>query len=102
MNRYQRFDELLVAAKQLHDKKGRDYEGNGRPYENLREGEDWGVEPWKMAMMRAGEKLRRVKSFAKGQNLENESAFDSLMDIAILSLIAYALLEEEVTVRPCG
>lgn len=95
-NRYQRFDELLVRMKALHDSKGKDYEGNGRPYENLREGEDWGVEPWKMAMMRAGEKMRRLKSLAHGQTLENESAFDTFIDIAILSAIGFVLYEEQV------
>jgi hypothetical protein len=79
----------------IHDAKGQDYEGNGRPYENLREGEDWGVQPWVMSMMRVGEKMRRVKSFAQKGTLQNESLTDSLMDIAILSLIAIVLMEEE-------
>lgn len=90
-----RFAELLRDMQALHDAKGQDYEGNGRPYENLREGEDWGVQPWVMTMMRVGEKMRRVKSFAQKGTLQNESLTDSLMDIAILSLIAIQLLEEE-------
>lgn len=92
--RYPRFNELLTLMKTTHDAKGADYEGNGRPYENIRTGEDWGVEPWKMAMMRVGEKLKRLQSYAQKGSLNNESAFDSLLDIAVLSLIGYVLLEE--------
>lgn len=94
MERYKRFDELLVQIKALHDSKGQDYEGNGRPYENIRAGEPWGIEPWKYAMLRCSEKMRRLQTFSTTGSLNNESAFDSLIDIAVLSLIAYVLLEE--------
>lgn len=93
--RYGRFNELLKTMKDIHDKKGADYEGSGRPYENIRAAEQWGIEPWVLAMMRVGEKLRRVQTFAHTKTLNNESASDSLMDIAILSLIALVLLEEK-------
>lgn len=92
--RYPRFNELLKIMKTTHDKKGADYEGKGRPYENLRASEEWAIKPWIMAMMRVGEKLKRLQSYAQQGSLNNESAFDSLLDIAILSLIAYVLLEE--------
>lgn len=94
--RYKRFSELLALMKTTHDSKGADYEGNGRPYENLRAAEDWGVGSWKYALMRCEEKTRRLKSYAQGATLNNESAFDSLLDNAVLHLIAYVLLEEEL------
>lgn len=100
--RYKRFGELLTQMKTLHDAKGKDYEGNGRPYENLRSGEKFGVRPWIMASMRANEKMHRLQSFAQTESLNNESAFDSLIDIAILSMIAYVLLEEETTKTDTG
>lgn len=93
--RYTRFDELLSLMKSTHDSKGKDYEGNGKPYANIRAAEDWGMGSWKYAMMRADEKMRRLKSFAQTGTLSNESAYDSLLDIAVLSLIGYVLLEEE-------
>lgn len=95
MDRYQRFNDLLIEMKELHDSKGADYEGKGRPYENIRASEQWGVEPWKMAMMRVSEKMRRIQSYANGTTLNNESVFDSLKDCSILCMIAYVLLEEE-------
>lgn len=94
MERYQRFDELLALMKTTHDSKGQDYEGKGRPYENIRAAEQWNIGAWQYAMIRAEEKMRRLKSFAQTGALNNESAFDSLLDIAVLSLISYVLLEE--------
>lgn len=94
--RYARFSELLSLMKSTHDSKGADYEGKGRPYENLRAAEAWGVGSWKYALMRCEEKTRRLKSYAQGATLNNESAFDSLLDNAVLHLIAYVLLEEEL------
>jgi hypothetical protein len=94
-NRYAQFDALLAKMKQIHDAKGHDYEGDGRPYENLRAGEDWNIEAWKYAMLRADEKMRRLKSFAKKGTLKNESALDSFLDIAVLAAIGYVLFEEE-------
>jgi len=93
-NRYQRFDEILALMQSTHDAKGHDYEGDGRPYENLRAGEEWNIEAWKYAMMRADEKMRRLKSFAKTGTLKNEGALDSFLDIAVLAAIGYVLFEE--------
>ena len=98
--RYAQFDALLAKMKQIHDAKGHDYEGDGRPYENLRAGEDWNIEAWKYAMLRADEKMRRLKSFAKKGTLKNESALDSLLDIAVLAAIGYVLFEEASGVMP--
>lgn len=95
-SRYQRFDELLRLMKTTHDAKGADYEGDGRPYENLRAVEEWSIDAWKYALLRADEKMRRLKSYAKTGTLKNEGAFDSLLDIAVLAVIGYVLLEEQL------
>ena len=102
-SRYQRFDELLRLMKTTHDAKGADYEGDGRPYENLWAGEEWSIDAWKYALLRADEKMRRLKSYAKTGTLKNEGAFDSLLDIAVLAIIGYVLLEEQLNsaVLPC-
>lgn len=99
-NRYQRFDEILSLMKSTHDAKGADYESNGRPYENLRAGEEWDIEAWKYAMLRADEKMRRLKSYAKTGTLRNEGALDSFLDIAVLAAIGYVLFEEAQAIRP--
>ena len=87
--------------RETHRAKGADYNGQARDYDNLREGQDWNVKPWVMAMMRAGEKMRRVKTFARTGSLQNEGLHDSLLDIAVLSLIAHILHEEDsVAIHP--
>lgn len=94
-HKYAPFYVLLDEIKKLHDSKGEDYEGTGKPYCNLRGPEEWGVPAWVYAMTRCEEKMKRLKTFAKGSTLKHEGARDSLIDIAVLSLIAVVLLEEK-------
>ena len=58
-----------------------------------------GCDALKAEVMRVGEKMRRLKSLAQGQTLENENAFDTFIDIAILSAIGFVLYEEQVGVN---
>ena len=90
-----RFDQLLAQMKQVHDKKGQDYEAHNIPYENIKASEQWSVEPWTYAMLRVSEKIRRLHSVAKGKQLQNEDIYDTLIDIANLALIAHILYEEK-------
>jgi len=94
-HKYAPFYALLEEIKKLHDSKGADYEGEGKSYCNLRGPEEWGVPAWVYAMTRCEEKMRRLKTFAKGSALKHEGARDSLLDIAVLSLIAVVLMEEQ-------
>jgi len=89
-----RFDQLLAQMKQVHDKKGQDYEAHNIPYENIKAAEQWSVEPWTYAMLRVSEKIRRLHSVAKGKTLQNEDLYDTFIDIANLALIAHILYEE--------
>ena len=91
--RYAAFNALLREIKTLHDSKGADYEDGGEEYSNLTAAEDWGIPAWKYAMMRTNEKLNRLKAYAKGSTLQHEGARDSMIDIAVLSLIAIVLKE---------
>ena len=90
-----RFDALLAQMKQVHDKKGQDYEAHNIPYENIKASEQWSVEPWTYAMLRVSEKIRRLHSVAKGKTLQNEDIYDTFIDIANLALIAHILYEEK-------
>lgn len=94
VERYPRFHAMLTEIAALHDRKGHDYEGNGRPYENLRAGESIGIPAWKYALLRLREKVKRVESYAQGVELANEPLVDAFQDIATLSLIALVLWEE--------
>ena len=91
--RYAAFDALLREIKTLHDSKGADYESDGVEYSNLTAAEQWGIPAWKYAMNRVDEKLNRLKSYAQGSTLQHEGARDSMIDIAVLSLIAIVLKE---------
>jgi hypothetical protein len=79
-----RFHELLRQIGELHDKKQRDYGADEDPFANVRASQEWGVEPWVGALVRLND---------KGE-LANESAEDSMMDIAVYSLIALILYRE--------
>jgi len=94
LERYEKFDALLSEIKALHDSKGADYEGSGVPYANLRASEEWGVPAWVYAMLRGEEKMRRLKTYAKGSTLQHEGARDSQIDIAVLALISIVLRED--------
>ena len=94
IERYEKFKALLQEIKQLHDSKGADYEGSGVPYANLRASEEWGVPAWIYAMLRCEEKMRRLKTYAKGSTLKHEGARDSQIDIAVLALISIVLRED--------
>jgi len=94
LERYEKFDALLREIKALHDSKGADYEGSGKPYSNLRASEEWGVPAWVYAMLRCEEKMRRLKTYAKGSTLQHEGARDSQIDTAVLALISIVLRED--------
>lgn len=89
-----RFHALLTQIGELHDKKQEDYGSDTDPFANVRGSLDWGVEPWVGALLRAGDKVHRLQEFANRGTLANESAEDSMMDIAVYALIALVLYRE--------
>lgn len=91
----ERFHELLKVAGETHDRKQADYGRGNDPFANVRASEDWGVSGWVGALIRLNDKVKRLQSLSQKGYLANESAFDSLMDIAVYALIAYVLLEQE-------
>ncbi len=46
-------------------------------------------------MIRANDKVKRLQKYARDGRLENESARDSFMDLAVYALIALVLHDEE-------
>ncbi len=89
-----RFHELLAEIGELHDRKQADYGRGDDPFANVRASEEWNVPPWVGAMIRLNDKVRRLQSLLINGKLENESAEDSLNDIAVYALIARVLMEE--------
>ena len=90
-----RFHQLLEAIGALHDKKQQDYGRGDDPFANVRASEEWGIPGWVGAMVRLNDKVRRLQKAASGGTLANEGVKDSLMDIAVYSLIAYVLYEQQ-------
>lgn len=90
-----RFHEILKELGDLHDKKQADYGRGDDPFANVRASSDWGVSGWVGAMIRANDKLRRLQSLIANGKLANESAEDSLRDLAVYSIIALVLFEQE-------
>lgn len=46
------------------------------------------------AIIRGTDKVRRLQTLHRKGSLANESAYDSLKDLAVCALIAYVLMEE--------
>jgi hypothetical protein len=90
-----RFHALLQQIGALHDKKQSDYGKDTDPFANVRASRNWGVAPWVGALVRLNDKVSRLQSFATKGSLANESAEDSMMDIAVYALIALILYREE-------
>lgn len=90
-----RFHELLAEAGEMHDKKQADYGLDHDPFHNVRASADFGVPGWVGCMVRADDKMKRLKKYATKGELRNESVRDSFMDLAVYALIGLVLYEEE-------
>lgn len=88
------FHALLKEIGDLHDLKNKDYGRETDPYANVRGSQDWGIAPWVGAMVRATDKVKRLQKVAQGGTLANEGVEDSLLDLAVYTLIALALWRE--------
>lgn len=97
----QRFHQILRSLGDLHDKKQRDYGTSSDPFANVRASEAFGIPGWLGAVIRGNDKMRRLMTAGtqvtsgKEVSMSNESIEDSLLDLAVYSIIAFVLLEEE-------
>lgn len=89
-----RFQKVLDEMWELHLKKGNDYGSDSDFLANLRASEDYGIPAWIGALIRQNDKLIRLKNVAKGLELANESAADSLLDNACYAVLALVLYRE--------
>lgn len=97
-----RFHALLKEISDLHDRKQGDYGKGDDPFANVRSSRDWGVKPWVGAMIRGTDKVKRLQSFVENGHLRNEGVADSLKDLAVYSLIALVLYEQEECATSAG
>lgn len=91
-----RFYELLLTIAELHSKKNHDYSQESDPLSNLRESERFGVPAWKGALVRITDKFSRIVQLAGGKTpqIKAESITDTLIDMAIYSLLTIVLFEQ--------
>lgn len=89
-----RFHEILKVMGELHDKKQKDYGTPADPFANVRASTDFGIPAWVGCMVRANDKIVRLKTYAKTGNLSNEGVEDSFMDLAVYAIIGLCLFEE--------
>jgi hypothetical protein len=89
-----RFHKLLREIAKLHDKKQADYGRGKDPFANIRASQEFGIEPWRGAVLRLNDKVHRLKSYCLNGKLANEGVEDSMMDIAVYALIALVLFRE--------
>ena len=90
-----RFMAILEEMKAIHIKKAQDYGSDEDPLANLRASVNWGSPAWVGALMRLNDKIVRLQAFAKKGVLANESARDSMIDIAAYAILATILYDEE-------
>lgn len=91
----QHFIKILEEMGALHIKKMKDYGRVGDPFANVKASEEWGAKPWIGAMIRGTDKIRRLQSYVRNGKLENEGVEDSLIDLAVYSVIALVLFREQ-------
>lgn len=92
-----RFYEILDDIRELHDKKRHDYGANEDIFANFRLSELSGIKAWQGSVVRMGDKYARMSNFIKKGEFKykEESIKDTLMDMAIYSLITLILFEEQ-------
>lgn len=89
-----RFHAELKRLGDLHDKKQKDYGTASDPFANVRSSARFGVEPWRGALVRMGDKVTRLQQYALSGTLSNESFEDSLDDLAVYAIICKILHAE--------
>lgn len=90
-----RFHVLLKEIGELHDKKQKDYGTADDPFANVRGATEFGLPASMGAFIAMSDIMTRIKSFCVNGRLENEPLDNALRDMAVYSLIALVLHEEE-------
>jgi hypothetical protein len=89
-----KFDAVVAEIMALHDGKSHDYSEDADPLSNLRRAKALGVDPVKGVLIRLSDKYCRLEQLAGGKVPKNESLRDTLIDMAVYSLLAVVLLDE--------
>ena len=91
----QQFHAILQEMAETFDRKNKDYGQDADPFANVRASQHWGIAPWIGAMVRATDKVTRLQTYTQKGTLANEGVEDSLLDLAVYSIIALLLFREQ-------
>ena len=93
-----RFSELLNEMHDIYERKNSGYAGQDYldPFANFRMAENLGISAFKGCLVRMSDKFVRICNLTRDEtnNKVNETITDTLMDLAVYSLIAICLFEE--------
>jgi len=89
-----RFYQLVEEICELHSRKNFDYAKTEEPLSNFNRCQAFGVEPWRGVLVRMSDKYSRIEQLASGKKPKNESMRDTLVDLAVYSLLCVLLLED--------
>lgn len=89
------FAEILHELNAMQVRKGKDYGSGDDSLANICDSATFGIAPWVSAMVRANDKMARIKTFIKKGSLENEKVEDSLVDLAVYTIHALRLYREQ-------
>ena len=94
---HKRFYQLLDEISDLHSRKNHDYAGKQDSLANFRECERIGTSAFRGCIIRMMDKYMRICNFINAGELKvkDESVKDTLRDLAVYSLIAIILFEEQ-------
>ncbi len=89
------FEKILDEIRELHRRKSADYGNKEDLFANINASKEFGIPAWLGAMVRANDKVSRIKTYANKKTLANESLEDSLLDLAAYAIISLVLFREQ-------
>lgn len=90
-----RFYKLLIEMAELHSRKNANYAKTNDPLSNLRVAEQFGLPAHLGVLIRMSDKFSRLQELSKGKQDEvGENIKDTLLDMAVYSILCIVLLEE--------
>jgi hypothetical protein len=90
-----RFYQLLEEIADLHSRKNHDYAKTDDPLSNFKKAASLGIEPWRGVLVRMSDKFARLEQLAGGKEPKNESLRDTLIDLAVYSLLCIVVREDD-------
>ena len=94
-NGHSKFYELLDLMAKTHSEKNSDYAIKDDPLSNLRASERFGIAGYRGNAVRMADKWERFCNLlTKEPNVKGETIKDTLMDLAVYSLLEIILIEE--------